>query len=149
MFPPLVTWKFCTICPLPACVWPIPAEFTTQNWPSLPAPTTSFVPGTRRTPADPRSMSPAFNDDQLSGVNQSSTVDRFGFSLRMVWPKFLLPSKEPLPVARYRFPEASTEGGWPDCQIPPHPPFGVTQNTPICWSVDALSAMTQLWKGSV
>ncbi len=54
----------------------------------------------------------------------------------MLSPKLRTPSKSPLPVATYRFPEGSTESGWPDCQIPPRSPSGVTQSTPTCCSVD-------------
>ena len=75
----------------------------------------------------PRSSSVAFRNDQLYGVNQSSS-EPVGLTLRKLFPKFrppVSPLNEPFPVSAYRLPAASADRPPPDCQMPPRPPSGV------------------------
>jgi len=65
----------------------------------------------------PRSSSVAFRNDQLNGVNQSSSAPA-GLILMKLLPKFRPPASplnDPLPVSAYRLPVASAVSPPPDC----------------------------------
>ena len=69
--------------------------------PSLPPPTTRLVFGMSSAFWMPRSSSVAFRNDQLNGVNQSSSAP-VGLTLMKLFPKFrppVSPLNEPFPVS--------------------------------------------------
>src|SRR5260370_37214071 len=91
---------------------------STKILPSLPPATTTFVPGKKSAPPDPKSVSPIFNVFQLPGVKKSRRFKVCGASFSRLLPKLLLPSKVPLPVGKYKLPVASKGGGGAPIQHP-------------------------------